>query len=365
MGALFVLWSFLGHRCPYRRSLNQSALKVTPSINRRLERSGVASTRPPDLKAPSKGTAEMTKMDRAGARVKIQAPTAKSMPTSSTPWLMQGVAMGAVGLSTVIAGVGVAGLVWGDSWLARLGTGVLIAGTLLTEIAASRLPVHAERQIRSGGLAGWIKGLAVVAGFAVLTAWNVMAAHFGMGAIDGAGVNDRRAPLEAAVAAADAARETSEEALAAFDAETARQQAGFADALRGAFQAGYVTAGTRSARASSSDTARAERRGELARDVSRDRAADRVAERALAGAPAGRPDHELWVFALVLELLKGALVWFATLNERRWRAPGAPSTYYNVIRCDPRTMTSAARRQLKSQCASLLATIRHLEAARA
>jgi len=282
----------------------------------------------------------------------------KKTDFASKPWLMESVSWGGVALSAVLAGVGVIGLVGFESPLAKVGSGILLAGTCLTEIAAARLPIHAQKRFAEGG---WIKGSIVVLGFACLTAWNVIAGHFGMVAIDAAGVNDARAPLERAAAEADAARETAEEALAAFDAESRQQSEAMGWALRGAFESGFVTSAARNARESAD--ARALRREGLARDVSQARAADRAAEAALEAAPAPRADHELWGFALVIELLKGALVWFATASERR-----KPTTIVGnstIIAADPRTASPAERRALKTYCASTLATLRHLEAARA
>lgn len=287
-----------------------------------------------------------------------------STPDSRTrAWLMESVSWAGVGLSAVLAGVGVIGLVGFESLLAKIGSGILLGGTVLTEIAAARLPVHAERRFREGS---WVKGAAVVAGFAALTCWNVIAGHFGMQAIDAAGVNDARAPLEQRAAEADAARETAEEALAQFDAETRQQAEAMGWALRGAFESGYVTSAARNARESAD--ARAERRRGLAAAASEARAEDRAAERALDAAATPRPDHELWAFAVILELLKGALAWFATASERRTgTVPGANS----VLQCntkladDPRALSPSDRRALKTYCASTLATLRHMEACRA
>lgn len=275
------------------------------------------------------------------------------------PWLMESVSWGGVGLSAVLAGVGVIGLVGFESTLARIGSGILLGGTVLTEIAAARLPVHAQRRFAEGGVSGVVKGCSVVLGFGALTAWNVIAGHFGMVAIDSASVNDVRAPLERAAAEADAARETAEEALAAHDAEAREERESMALALRGAFESGYITSSSRNAREAAGD--RAERRVDLAQAVTDARGSDRVAERALAAAPSPRPDLHLWLFACVMELIKGALVWFSTAGERKRSTQGAS---LGPISGDPRSMSAAERRELKSRCASVLATIRHMEAAR-
>lgn len=226
--------------------------------------------------------------------------------------LMEWVAFGAVLLSCAVAGIGASGIVGWGSLLAAVGTIVLVLGTFFTEFAASRLPVQAESRWRENRRA--VGGL-VVLGFLLLTAWNVTAGHMGMVAINEAGVADKRGPLVEAHARAVAARETAEEALEAFDTGTERQDAVLGDALRGAFAQGIVTRSTQAL--SGASGAREEQRRPLAEQVSTTRAAERQAEARLEAAPRGRPDHELWAFALVLELLKGALVWFCTPRSRK------------------------------------------------
>lgn len=225
---------------------------------------------------------------------------------------MEWIAFGAVLLSCAVAGIGASGIVGWGSVLAAVGTAVLVIGTFFTEFAASRLPVEAESRWRENRRT--VSAL-VVAGFVLLTAWNVTAGHMGMVAINEAGVADKRGPPVAALAAAAANRETAEEALAAFDAATERQDAVLGDALRGAFAQGIVTRSTQAL--SGAGAARAEQRNPLAERVATARAGERQAEARLAAAPRGRPDRELWAFALVLELLKGALVWFCTPRSRR------------------------------------------------
>jgi hypothetical protein len=271
---------------------------------------------------------------------------------------MESVSWGGIGLSAVLAGVGVAGLIGFESPLAKVGSAVLVLGTLLTEVAAARLPVHAQRRFTEGA---WSKGSLVVLGFIGLTGWNLVSAHMGMQAIDAAALQDRRAPLERAAAESDAARETAEEALAAHDAEAREERESMGLALRGAFQSGYITSSTRNAREAAED--RAKRRVALAQAVTDARGADRAAERALEAAPRPRPDLHLWLFALTLELIKGALVWFSTAGERRISRDKNPISIPG--NSDPRSMSVAERRELKRWAASTLASIRHLEAARA
>jgi len=240
-----------------------------------------------------------------------------SNAAAGKPWLMESVAGGAVLLSAGLAAVGVAGIVGVASPLAIAGTGVLIAGTLLTEIAASRLPVHAEARASEGNRA---KAGMVGLGFLALTGWNVTAGHMGMVAINDAGVADKRAPIERLALEAEAARITAEEALAAFDARTERQAEVMASGLRGAFEGGYITSGTRALNSASSE--REAQRAPLAQEVASTRAADRQAQAQLSAAPTGRPDYELWLFAGILELLKGALVWFAAASANGKRGGG-------------------------------------------
>jgi hypothetical protein len=330
-------------------------------------RKGAPTPRSKTLPQPAQKVGALARLTSALAEsagyARISAPArrnpSKSAETVQRAWLMESVSWGGIGLSAVLAGVGVAGLIGFESPLAKIGSAILIGGTILTEVAAARLPVHAQKRFSEHA---WVKGSLVVLGFGALTAWNVIAGHFGMVAIESASLRDQRAPLEREAAAADSAREVAEENLLAFDAESAREAETMGLALRGAFQSGYVTAAGRSARASAE--ARAERRGDLAQAVAVTRARDRAAERALAAAPGRRPDHELWGFALVLELLKGALVWFSTAGERRAPRPNqGPIT--TLSGSDPRNMSAAERRELKRWAASTLASIRHLEAARA
>ncbi len=277
--------------------------------------------------------------------------------SSVRPWLMESVSWGGIGLSAVLAGVGVAGLVGFESDLAKIGSGILVGGTVLTEIAAARLPTHAQKRFGEGA---WVKGSIALFGFMALTGWNVTAAHFGMQAIDAAALQDRRAPLERAAAEADAARETAEEALAAHDAEAREERESMGLALRGAFQSGYITSSTRNAREAAED--RAERRVSLAQAVTDARGADRAAERALEAAPQPRPDLHLWLFAAILEICKGCLVWFSTASERRARPvrAGAEPLADKRRLAD---MTPAERRAITARAASVLAENRHLQAA--
>lgn len=271
------------------------------------------------------------------------------------PWAMEATAMGGVLISAGIAGIGVAGIVGWASPLAMAGSAALIGGTLLTEVAASRLPVHAQaRWIERARL----KAAASVLGFLALTAWNVTAGHMGMVAINAAGVADARAPLERALAKADADRLAAQAAVEAFDKAADQSASLWADSLK-TVDSRFVTAGTRRLEAAEEATARRNaERALLMGSVARAAAAQAEATKALQRAPAGRPDHELWGFALILELLKGALVWMATAGERKTARERSAA----IVALAPKAageMTEDELRAMASRGASLQATARH------
>jgi hypothetical protein len=243
--------------------------------------------------------------------------------------LLEIVAWGGVLTGVTLAGIGVTGIVGFGSALAMAGTGILILGTMLTEIAASRMPVEAQRRAAEGGWFGWVKAGLVAGGFAALTGWNVMAEHMGASAINTASVADKRAPIEKRDADAKAALASAEQVLTAYDAETQRRAAARLDVIMGA-DGRFVTARNRAM--NQADHAADEReagRAPLMTDIAAKQAAVAQADIDLRNAPNGRPDHELWAFALILELIKGALVWFATPVRRRIAAEG------NVLPIDP------------------------------
>lgn len=269
--------------------------------------------------------------------------------------LMEGVAFGAVVVSAGLAGIGVSSIVGWESELAVAGSLALIAGTLFTELAASRLPVQAESRFREGRK---VVGGIVVAGFLALTGWNVVAGHMGMVAINAAGVADKRAPLEAAAAQADARRIAAEDAVTAFDAATDRQADLWRDGLRGV-DPRFVSAGTRRMQAAADAAAERDReRMALVEARAEAQAEDRAAEAAIAAAPTGRPDHELWAFALILELLKGALVWFCTPRRKRVE----PISAAGVITIAPGQFADMSDDQLRAvqgQAKSVAASCQH------
>lgn len=239
------------------------------------------------------------------------------------PWLMESVAGAAVLVSTGFAGVGVAQYWgWACPWTAA-GTAGLVAVTLLTEIAASRMLLHAEKHFAGKNWVGSIKGvLALIVGFGGLTIWNVIGTHAGLSEIDHQAVAERRAPLERTLAGAEARLTAATSTLEAFDTGARAQQSLWQDALRGV-NPSYVTAGTRRLEAADAATQRRiEARQQLANEQAAAIAARDNARTALTNGPRNRDDRDLWIATIVLELLKGALVWLATAGERRKLAQG-------------------------------------------
>jgi hypothetical protein len=276
------------------------------------------------------------------------------------PWLMEGCAGVAVVLSIVLAAIGVSGLVGWASPYAVAGSLLLIAFTTLAEVVACRLPIHAEARAREGGWSGWIKAALTVAGFVVLTLVNLAVGHMGLKAIDAAGVADGRAPFVQRLAQAEAAETAAKSSLAAHDKAAADAQAVWAKA-QDQVDVRYVTAGTkRLAAAEAAAKDRAQARALLVDTLAKAEAAAKTAKAEMARAPNPRPDLELWGVALVLEILKGALMWFATpATARRALAK-------NVIELTPvGEMSDDELERLASQAASWAALVRHEKRRRA
>ncbi len=285
---------------------------------------------------------------------------ARLSPLGSAPnrrnTLINTVSNAAIGLSIGLACVGVVGLIGWGSPLAKAGTLFLVGVTVLTEIAAAEMPASIEEHARERDVAGVLKALLAGGAFAAFTAWNLFAGHLGATEIERAGLNDLRAPLQAEALRTEAALVTAQEALAAFDVAAEKEADRLAGAAAGAMAAGYVTSAGRAQ--STAAQARMEQRRPLAEAVATARAADAVADQALAHAPTGRPWWELWAPAIVLEILKGALRWLTT--RRRFNPAAAPGL--GVEAAQLATLDDDARAALKKRCASLLASLRHLEA---
>ena len=261
---------------------------------------------------------------------KIKSQSDQQTARRQQPWLMASVSCGAVALSIGIAGVGVSQLVGWDGPLLAAGSAGLILAVALSEIAAARLPVHAEARIRGDG--SWIKGLVAAVCFAALTGVNLLTGHMGLKAIDMAGVDAQRAPLQRALTQAEADFTSAAAAEAAVRAAAMQAEASYRQAQQAGLRQlenGYFGANGRLM--AQAEAAAAQRTAAIAAKAAISAQAEaqlKAAKAALAHAPQGRPERELFGLALVLELLKGALVWCATANGSR-RKPS------DVVRLKP------------------------------
>lgn len=270
--------------------------------------------------------------------------------------LLEGVAWGGVATSAALAGVGVADIFGWSTTLTAAGSAIIVVGTVLTETAASRLPVAAQAHAAAGSIAGWAKCLATIAGFAALTTWNVYAGHMGAETINRASVAEKRAPLELAAAEAGAGLAAATRALADYDAETQRRAVARQQTIMGA-DGRYVTARSRAqAEAEAAIDERQGARGDLVAAVTAKDSASARAEIELRNAPAGLPGYQLWAFALILELIKGALVWFAAPVRRRVGFSG------NVLPIEPAAyaeMSEAELTEIESRASAAKALAQH------
>lgn len=197
--------------------------------------------------------------------------------------------------------------------------------------------LHAEKHFASKTLIGSAKGaLALVVGFGSLTAWNMIGTHAGLSEIDHRAVAAQRAPLEQAATRANAEAAAARSNLETFDSAADAQDRRWESALRG-FNSNYVSATTRSLGAADQEAqARIARRTALTASEATAIAAREAAQLALTNGPARRDDSDLWVATIVLELLKGALVWLATAGERR--RPSARSRERHVSELNEREL---------------------------
>ena len=231
------------------------------------------------------------------------------------PRFAQAVTTGALVASAGLAGYGVLGVYGVDTPLAAAGSAAFASVVILSEVGASRLLVYAQRAIDAGRRVG---AGAIVAGFAALTVCNVAAGHMGLYALDGAITDSKAAPLVSAHANAKASAEAAQEALDAFDRKEATKATNLAVGLKGAMASGYVSAAARAFKPdATAEAATDAKRETLQAEKAAAKAALDRAETALAGTPQRRQDWQLWAFAAMLELLKGAFQWFAALGAAR------------------------------------------------
>lgn len=276
--------------------------------------------------------------------------------------IAQAVTTGALVASAGLAGYGVLGVYGVDTPLAAAGSAAFASVVVLSEVGASRLLVYAQAAIDTGRKIG---AGAIVAGFAALTVCNVAAGHMGLTALDGAITASKAAPLIAAHATAKANADAADEALRAFDDRENAKATNLAVGLKGAMASGYVSAAARALKTDPEAEARADAlRDEKATKKAEAKAALERAEMALQSAPKSRPDWQLWAFAAMLELLKGAFQWFAALGAARAaskiaEAPKGVESILEIDAADFDAVPPEQRAQYISKLRSLATSLQH------
>lgn len=249
-------------------------------------------------------------------------------PEAKRDVLMHTTVYMALGASIVMSGFGVGSAFWAGL-VAREPAAFIALGTIGAVLAASEIGavVVARAMVRDG--------LTIARGalFALTTAGNVLAAHYGAEAINTRLVAPQRAPYESAVSSAGAMLEAARNGAQAQQSRHAEETAGLERALEAERAANplYVTARGRQAQdqrdalAARQEAERAVQATEIASATANK--ADAIA--AQEEAPKGFDWVQMWGFALLLELLKGVLVFVASPRRRRIAAAG------NVLPIDP------------------------------
>lgn len=224
------------------------------------------------------------------------------------------VSKGAIYLTTGVAVYGAIGVYGFDSVPAIAASSVIVAATYSIEVGASKLLVYAQRKADAGRKVS----AALIAGvFLGCTAVNIAAAHHGLKALDAWAIADKRAPYEQTFRDARADKRAADAAVVAFDKAVEAKATNLAIGLKGAMAAGYVGASARALNCTSeackaaADKEKADRLALVEDQKAADKAFD-AAKDAMANAPQGRADAELWTMAVMLEILKGFMIWAAT-----------------------------------------------------
>lgn len=284
-----------------------------------------------------------------------------SAPGAKPGWLTTTAVASAVVVSAAIGGVGVLvtfgpGAAGGDPWsIGALVGGLALVG--LTEVGAVLALLNAQRRQAEGH-----KPVAAVAFalFAVLTAANLGAGHFGAKALNDRLVSSQRAPLETAVAAADTGLAQALAAQGAFEPRAQAETAALEAALTAEREAASLAVTARARTAAAAREALADRqaaeRDRLAASVVTATATQTGARAALAAAPTGFSEAQLWGFAAVLELLKGLLAWVAVPRRRRQDPTGTVVTFAPG---DARLLTDAELAAEASKARSWATTLQH------
>lgn len=242
--------------------------------------------------------------------------------------------------STAMSGFGVASAFWDGltRWdpAAFIGLATIGAALAASEVGAV---VVAHSIIKDG----WTTARSVI--FGLCTVGNVLAGHFGAEAINTRLVAPARAPYEIRLQSANASVQATQNGLDAFNTRAAGERAELENALEAerAAAPGAVTARGRDAQRQR-DSLRERQQAERERITTELTAAQREQAQATAAmheAPSGFGIAQMWGFALLLELLKGVLVWATSPRRRRIRADG------NTLPIDPAAYRDMNRTELE------------------
>lgn len=241
---------------------------------------------------------------------------------------LRGLAIGSALLaSTAISGFGVASAFW-DGLAAGEPAAFIGLGAIGLAIGASEVAaVVIAMSITRDGLT-WSRG----ALFALCTASNILAGHYGAEAINTRLVAPQRAPYELRLQTAEATTSAAQNGLDAFNTRAAGERAELERALEAERNAntGAVTARGRDAQRQRDALARRQReeRTAYANDLTAAQREQAAAQAAMHEAPEGFSGAQKLGFAILLELLKGVMVWVT-----RRRQPKATGT--QVVQISP------------------------------
>ena len=223
--------------------------------------------------------------------------------------------------STALSGFGVGSAFWdglaagrAEAWI-----GLAVIGTALaaSEVGAVTLAYALTRDGLARDAVTWSRGVL----FALCTLGNVLAGHYGAEAINTRLVAPQRAPYEAGVSSSAALLELANNTKADAEARHAREAADLERAFEAERQANPTFVTSRGRQQQESRAALASRQAAELRAAQTDIAAASeqlaTARANLEEAPKGFGPEQMWGFAILLELLKGAMVALAAPRRRR------------------------------------------------
>lgn len=229
--------------------------------------------------------------------------------------------LGALLASTALSGFGVVSAFWEGladkqpaAWAGLAIVGLAMAAS---EVGAVTLARSLTRDGMHRDAVTILRGSL----FALTTAANVMAGHFGAEAINTRLVEPQRAPYEQRLASAHAAVGAAQNSLDAWVSLAADERAALERQLEAerAATPGAVTARARAAQAARDSIAERQRaeRVPYEQTLAAAQQEEAQAQAAIAQAPQGFEQVQIWALAFLLECLKGVLVWVTAPRRRR------------------------------------------------